>query len=397
MRMAQRTYRAKRADALAMAERKCAKLQEAVRGILSSFEALQHNLTQSETPTPAEINLHVGKAALEIASYTKASGMTAPFGSRFGQHDASSSKLACATRIVGESSFRACLDRAANAMAAGKPVSSRLSPVLLEYLATHPDRPMPAEMMRQYTGESDYVRRNVPMPKPFGNKPPPLFRRVEGAPSSQMVPRLAPPNLQRLEYGLTRTWVETEVPGLTGEWLEAADVDEYLSARGIFLHRECESALVNLELDMPNHASPPLSAPSDTITPDSGHSSPEGRLTVHEPELQLATDILESGREAADWAIFGKQIHQKHHIPTGVQVFASSSPFWGGEGILEGGFLDTNVGQHPQTAMDRHTHVVSLNIDKLIEGLALKTICLGSSPGIKRESVDEAIRGAVVR
>lgn len=380
---------------MALAEAKCAKLEEALLGVVASFEALQRNLTHTQAPASAETSLYLSKAALEIASYTKSCGMAAPFGCRPGQQDASSAALICAAGIVGERFLRASMDRTASLLANGQPVPDQLSPVLLEYLVAHRDRPLPADMMRQLGGDSGHVRRNIPMPRPFGNKPPALFRGVEGANRGGMVARLAPPHLQRLEYGLTRTWVETDLPGLTGEWLEAIDVEEYLSARGIFLHEDTESSLINLELDLPSDASSPASPPTPTIhTGDC--PSIDSSLGKDEPLLQLATDIVDAGRAAADWGIFGKQIHQQHKIPSGFQIFASSSPFWGADHVYDESAPGMETTNLPKS-VERQTHVVSLNVDKLIEGLALKTICLGSSPGIKRESVDEAIREAVMR
>jgi hypothetical protein len=113
------------------------------------------------------------------------------------------------------------------------------------------------------------------------------------------------------------------------------------------------------------------------------------------PFLQFATDIVNSGREAADWGIFGKQIHHQHKIPSRVQIFASSSPFWDADYVLDESALSLEPTSPPNSAQ-RQTYIVSLNVDKLVEGLALKTICLGSSPCITRESVDEAIREAIM-
>ena len=70
-----------------------------------------------------------------------------------------------------------------------------------------------------------------------------------------------------------------------------------------------------------------------------------------------------------------------------MQVFASSSPFWGAAGILDDESILLEAQEEGTYSADRQTCVVTLNIDKLIEGLTMKTLCLGSSPGIKRESV----------
>ena len=250
MRLAQRTYRAKKADALALAEDKMHKLEHALSGISFAFETLQLRISETQNVTPA-VNLYVSTAALDIATYTKDCGVGACFGRGYAQRDFLPDNLFCATKIVGERSFCASLGRTASMLAAGQPISTRLRPLMLEYLLEHRDKPMSADMMRQFISDSGYVRRDVPMPRPFGNDPPALYRLVEGAHNSSMVPRLAPPHLQRLEYGLTRTWVETNLPGLMGEWLEAVDVEEYLAARGIFLHDDSRSSLINLELKMP--------------------------------------------------------------------------------------------------------------------------------------------------
>jgi hypothetical protein len=67
-------------------------------------------------------------------------------------------------------------------------------------------------------------------------KLPRMFRVIEGQ-DSHILPRFPPPLVQTIEYGRTRTRLATDLPELQGDWLEAADVLEYLEHRGIQLSR----------------------------------------------------------------------------------------------------------------------------------------------------------------
>ncbi|KAL7921451.1 hypothetical protein ACQKWADRAFT_321480 [Trichoderma austrokoningii] len=79
--------------------------------------------------------------------------------------------------------------------------------------------------------------RNAHLPK--------MMRLVEGN-LNTLRPRMPPPNLERLQFGLTRTMLHTTNSDFQGEWLEASDVEEYLEQRGIFIRMGSPSDVIRL-------------------------------------------------------------------------------------------------------------------------------------------------------
>lgn len=377
MRQAQRTYRAKRENALALAEERSAKLEDALRDMTTSFQTLQNHLLQASTPIPADFALHLSKTALEMACITNNSDLQSTPGVECDNDIISPSSLACAAKIVPERSLRASMQRTTNSLATGGPASSRLPTSLLDHLNSAPDETSP--MQEKCQASETCLASGLKFPKPFGSTPPLLFRTVEGGDPMQMIPRLPPPHIQRLKFGQSRTWVHTNLPGLAGEWLEALDVEEYLSQRGIVLHENLNSGLINLELD--------------SAKDNSAEAQPTRQTSPY-----LATDIIDAGRMATDWTIFGKQLHQRHSIPSGTRTFAASPNFWAedDQSNFPPDLVSSQPVHHPAQDINTQPNAITINVDKLIEGLALRTICIGSSPGIRRQGVDAAIREAVV-
>lgn len=217
---------------------------------------------------------------------------------------------------------------------------------------------------------------------------PPLFRVVEGDAGSA-VPRLSPPNLQTLQFGRTRTIVQTDLAGFSGEWLEAIDVEEYLAQRGVFIRNMMSSAPSVITLSatatLPHnegilydgvYSGGPWHGPPQVENGHQYESASDGiSFPAHNVFGQPLNGPLNGPRDILSEAQYG------------FRAF-NPSPLYDNYGAAS---QNTN----PPIPSQARTNI-TIDVDKLIEGLANNAICLGPGPGIKRERVDEALRDAVV-
>lgn len=346
MRLAQRRYRSKKQDTLAAAEQKADALESALRGTLQAFRELQKSLLQHPAGfVPLEVAVSVSKTSLEISNLLHTSGVQVQ--DTLGCNLLDCSNTVCARKILSERIMRATAEYNLQSLENGELGCFR--PELLAGMNVLPGEILLAQTLGQTApnnllGDIDYAGRFLPQ----------LHRKIEG--SLDTVLRLAPPKLQRLKYGLTRTWFETDVPELAGEWLEAADVEEYLAQRGIHV-KDKSQKVVTLHLG------------SEGSDADS-----EGPMTPEwEPELP-------------DWTIFGKQLDDRQAIPHGMRVVSTASP------ASEINWMNQSPTPPPVASPQSK---LTIDVDKLIKGISSRGICLGPAPGIRRHHVDEAIQEAV--
>ncbi|KAM3511797.1 hypothetical protein MY11210_004552 [Beauveria gryllotalpidicola] len=345
MRLAQRKYRSKKQDALTAAEQKAAALENALRGTISAFRGLQRSLLQYPAGyVPLDVSLAIGKTSVEMSNLLHSSGVQLQDTLACSLLDCTNAT--CARRILSESMTHSSSEFDLQSSHGSELGSS--TPEFLPGMHTLPGELLPPQAMVQSSpgnlfGNFDFAGRFLPQ----------LHRKIEG--STEMVLRLAPPKLQRLKYGLTRTWFDTDLPELAGEWLEASDVEEYLAQRGIHV-RDKSQKTATLHL-----GSETSDADSESpFTPESW-----------EPELP-------------DWTIFGRQLDERQDIPGGLRVVSAASP------------IPDLMGQSPTSSLPATPQRrITIDVDKLVAGLACKGICLGPAPGIRRHHVDEAIQGAV--
>lgn len=340
MRLAQRRYRSKKQDNLAAAEQKATALEAALRGTLNSFRNFQRTILQQPPGTvPLEVAVQLSKTSLEISSLLHSSGIQAQ--DTLGCNLLDCSKRLCARQVLADQFMKSSVEHNLNSLENGQ--MGAFQPELLAGMNILPGEILIAQTMRQTSdnplGDIDFSGRFVPQ----------LHRKIEG--QSETVLRLAPPKLQRLKFGLTRTWFETTIPELQGEWLEAADVEEYLSERGIHVRQE-SAKTVTLHL-----------------AADGSDIDSEGPVTPEwEPDLP-------------DWTIFGKQLDDRQDVPTGVRELSSASP---------SRWSDNSPSPSSSTQSK-----ITIDVSKLIKGLSKRGVCLGPAPGIRKCDVDEAIREAV--
>ncbi|KAH7124975.1 hypothetical protein B0J13DRAFT_628267 [Dactylonectria estremocensis] len=84
-----------------------------------------------------------------------------------------------------------------------------------------------------------------------------MYRSIKGM-RQYALPRSAPPKLQMLQPGSTRTVLQTTIADLKSEWLEACDVEEYLAERGICIRGEDVGHMLELSLPSADAVPPPM-------------------------------------------------------------------------------------------------------------------------------------------
>lgn len=392
MRLAQRSYRNRKQNALVLAKTRADVFEKALDSSIDIFIQFYEQVSKKKSELPAELVMELNKTAMNIVSIARkarteqctsasdqnrlpeedaavsngdansdrdpssilddwfnASGKDMAGAHQFSKHDepmAGSNPVPVSQRLL-----LACLTRAMDLLQFENLHILALNPTMLLPLKFDGAEILLEIVSRRLSGSPNAFLadcrysdgRNAYLPK--------MMRLVEGN-LSTLQPRSSPPDLERLQFGLTRTMLHTTNSDFQGEWLEALDVEEYLEQRGIFVR---------------------MGSPSDVI-----------RLTAptkDEPRSARRTALPEH-----DWTIFGSAFGENQIIPTGLSNFAK--PEWYPEKDFP--TSKTTISQEEQQDLR-----IIVDLDKLIRGLAETAICLGPCPGIRRVHVDEAIRTSV--
>ncbi len=432
-RLAQRRYRSKREDALSTAEEKSANLEAALRGTLDSFNTFQESFVQSGSDKMSpQVALQLSKTAMEIAALSYKLGLSNIRDDATGDTSGSSAvgldktqnlpnvlePRAGGRQVIAERFVRESVEMTTKLLAAGDQGTGCLLPALLSPTNKLPTNVILAQTL-SYTSQfpSSFLNDSK---YPDGTQPlfPPLFRVVEGD-FSEAVVRLPFPQLQRLKFGQSRTLVLSDAPELAGEWLEAIDVEEYLFERGIFLNKDSKNAFISLGISGPPDSSGPSNLNSETqSTIGSDMSSNETPVTPANAMPAEMQAILEDGQgnpslsnfsdvftdPSPEWAIFGLEHSKSQPVPSGSRVLGPEFMSWLAEDNADSS-MDVNDEEtwqpipsgeiQPEPAPESESNEITISIDDLINGLAVRAICLGPAPGIRRQGIDEAIREAV--
>lgn len=382
MRLAQRSYRVKKEDALRAATEKSARLETAMRGMLDSFKTFQETLVNKADSgaIPQDLALHISKAAIQIATISKDSGL-------HGQTASQATVTADASKPQdGQNAARrfaqASMEHTVKMVAADTPTQSCLPPALLEHLNLSPGQILLAQTLGQFSETDANGPGDIPYAKPVVDALSPMFRINQGD-TSQLLPRQPPPHLQRLTYGMTRTILATNLPELMGEWLEPPDVEEYLAQRGILVRENATTDFISLQVD----------AALDNLPPQNDDQYgfveflPSAEDWINDPELEIPDAAL-------DWTIFGCIKYDGQTIPSGMRTI---TPLATSDIVTEGTQASTLSASEPRTPLNgQFDSTITIDVSRLIDGLAARARCLGPGPGIRREGIDEAIREAVV-
>ncbi|KAH0489784.1 hypothetical protein TgHK011_001282 [Trichoderma gracile] len=419
MRLAQRSYRSRKQSALISAKARAEVLEVALDGSIDEFIKFYEHVSQGGNELPAGLMAQLNQTAMNIVSIARKArlekSMLAGEQDRAlddaaadaaeeseGGHepeDQPTCSPAAETQTLGSRPLKkpyglftsdkpapvsqrlmlACLTKAISLLQFGNFPVVAVNPAMLlplqleraERLLERVARRL-SESPSAFSADCHYSDgRNVYLPK--------LMRLVEGN-LNTLTPRFSPPNLQSLRFGRTRTMLHTTISDLQGEWLEAPDVEEYLEERASSMH-------------VPRGVNKPPSQPMDDVSSTRTAIRPDQMLSVPESHLYALGDLVAHGGISQkrvplaehDFTIFGKQFLNGQTIPTGYSVSLSD---W----YPEMRNLADNAGSSQQA---QESLKITIDIDKLIQGLADKAVCLGPCPGIRRIHVDEAISGSL--
>ncbi|KAL7818386.1 hypothetical protein V8C26DRAFT_434540 [Trichoderma gracile] len=350
---------------------------------------------------------------------------------------------------ISQRLIRACVDRAADILhLTSSPIMCLLPAMLLPLQFDRRDNLLSRTMRYLSIAADDSNREALTLDhehSPLAERHlPRMLRMVEGQ-SATLVPRRPPPNLQRLQFGRTRTVLSTALPDLQGEWLEASDVEEYLEQRGIFIRQDAPDAdmlhlaipvdaglsLQATDLNDVNRQNPVrmvrnhphfVDAASSSIIhgpPPPPAASPAPHLPHHHnhhqqqqqglPPMSMQQQQHPSLDNFAalnpDYTIFGQQ-RDVQVVPSGLRMFTPTG--WSIDDSANIIPMDMAMrNNQPNNASSNNNnntnnpnpdHInIMVNLDNLIVKLASKAVCLGPCPGIRRGHVDDAIRDSVVQ
>ncbi|KAL7948643.1 hypothetical protein V8C42DRAFT_315067 [Trichoderma barbatum] len=435
MRLAQRSYRTRKENELATTKARADALQQALNSSLDEFIRFHELSSGNEKDLPSEFVVQLNKTAMNIMaiarsaqtdewpSFDQADRLLGTMSDCHGKDDESIYILTQEARdapghslrpkpvTISQRLMRACVDRAADVLnITSSPVMCLLPAMLLPLQFDRRDNLLSRTMRYLNTDNKDIELDAEHSPMAMRHLPK-MLRLVEGQ-SNTMVPRMAPPNLQRLQFGRTRTVLSTALPDLQGEWLEASDVEEYLEQRGIFIRQDSPNAdMLNLaipvdtglstqamDLNEVNMQNPvrllrqnqntsfidPLLMPADMQQQHHHHHQQQQH---HHNQQQHQRDCsLDDFAVNPDFTVFGQQ-RDVQVVPSGMKMFTPTAWTLDESPILP---IDMTMRNNPE-----HINIM-INLDSMIMRLASKAVCLGPCPGIRRAHVDEAIRDSVV-
>ncbi|KAK0757336.1 hypothetical protein N5P37_010057 [Trichoderma harzianum] len=434
MRLAQRSYRSRKENELATTKARADALQKALNSSLDEFIRFHELSSGKEKDLPSEFVLQLNKTAMNIMaiarsaqtdewpSFDQADRLLATMTDSHGKDDDSIYILSQEARdasshhhylrpkpvSISQRLMRACVDRAADILnLTSSPVMCLLPAMLLPLQFDRRDNLL-SRTMRYIHIEDEDLELDAEHSPMASRHLPKMLRLIEGQ-SNSMVPRMAPPNLQRLQFGRTRTVLSTALPDLQGEWLEASDVEEYLEQRGIFIRQDSPNTdMLNLaipldvglaaqttDLNEANRHNPVRlvrqTNPAPLTCSNSNSTGTSGAANFIDPLLMPADSSFETFAAAnPDYTVFGQQ-RDVQVVPSGMKMFTPTS--WTTD--VDAHVLPMDMAMHHQNNPE-HINIM-FNLDNLIMRLAAKAVCLGPCPGIRRGHVDEAIRDSVVQ
>ncbi|RGP66730.1 hypothetical protein FSPOR_6470 [Fusarium sporotrichioides] len=445
MRLAQRTYRARKESALNLERVRSERLSGALDQALAAFASFHQRVLESpELRGSHGLLAHLNQAASEIATIAsdadKPARLLYTFESTYSsiqQPDLESTSLS-STTAAGElqndwilgfepttapipalsltGSFDAVALILQTANRSLSPLSERIIRACLERVITilssssrHESRFLDLKLPLNILGEELLLYESLKILSLFHLAAdyqylpesavhlPSMYRVVEG--DTNIIRRLPSPSVQRIVRGKTRTRLATDFPPLQGEWLEAIDVEEYLEDRGIYLRGASASHMVNFEElepqmltrdnDLQNGrpltaTNSPISAVPDRIRVASQTNHFQQRLN------ETGGSSVDLGRhEPVDYSIFG--------LPRLEQSNSPAEPF----PLLKRGLVPIQSPTVPYTNSTQQSYhpasQITIDLDKLVHLLASNATCLGPAPGIRKAAVDSSIAQSVIQ
>ncbi|CVK91816.1 uncharacterized protein FMAN_06925 [Fusarium mangiferae] len=443
MRLAQRTYRARKEDALNLEKARSERLSGALDQALAAFATLHQRVLEfPEVHGSSGLLAHLNHAASEMATIASDTNKTARLLSASEstypniQQPAPGTTSLSSTAAAGElqndwilglepttahmpalaltgSSDGVALTLRTNNQALGS-LSDRIIRACLERVITilssssrHASRFLDLTLPLNILGKELLVDETLKILPLFHHSDyqylpesavhlPSLYRVVEG--DKNVVRRLPSPSVQRILRGKTRTLLATDFPPLQGEWLEAIDVEEYLEDRGIYLRgvnlsdmaslEEFESQIFTHNNDLQNGRS--LTSTNSLISAVPDQIQVTSRTSdFQQPLSQTGDSSVDLRRhEPADYSVFG--------LPSPEQSISPAEPL----PLLRTGLIPIQSPRVPCTSSTEQSYhpasQITIDLDKLIHLLASNAICLGPAPGIRKAAVDSSIAQSVI-
>ncbi|UKZ78631.1 hypothetical protein TrVFT333_006377 [Trichoderma virens FT-333] len=448
MRLAQRSYRSRKQSALINAKTRAEVLEVALDGSIDEFIKFYESVSKKGKELPAGVMMQLNQTAMNIVSIARKARLeksmlpgnqnqsldddaTTSLDESDATHEPTCRLTGNFTALehqkagyyypqgqygpltrskpapVSQRLLLACLTRAIALLQLGNFPVVAINPAMLLPLQLERAERLLERVAHRLSGNPSAFFSDCQYSDGLNACLPKMMRLTEGN-LNTLTPRISPPKLQSLQFGRTRTMLHTAISDLQGEWLEAPDVEEYLEQRGIFVRMGSPSDVISLSTpttdDQPLLKTARLGMPrsqgdiNSRLNTFGEISNPQKDATPDESLIILENQAYKSGghrpntttRRAAipehDFTIFGRLFQEGQTVPTGQNNFTLS------EGYPEMRTLTDNAATSQQA---KESLQITIDIDKLIQGLAEKAVCLGPCPGIKRIHVDEAIRGSV--
>jgi hypothetical protein len=199
--------------------------------------------------------------------------------------------------------------------------------------------------------------------------------------------------VETLVFGKTRTRLRTALPGYEGEWLEPEDVEEYLGDKGLFfgIHEGNvevvvpETTLKEVGIDVPG---PMAGAGSTSWTSEFTTQYPTEGL-LQQPSLSHC--LTES--ETNGTSIF-PVIDNMHVVPENMY----DTKGWSSFDFDNTSSVPSQMSMNQLWAASEATSAfisTTLNLQSLIETLALNAVCIGPGPGNRSGDINNALRMAI--
>lgn len=384
MRLAQRSYRARKQEAQESQRIRAEELSRALDNALATFSTLhQRILDTSQVRNSPDVLSHLNDAVAQMAAIASSTNKMLPLthaaddsGTSFRQqaphHSATEDSGAITISLRTSTSkqipvparlFRACFERVVSILSNGTVDGSQFLALALplqllgaELLMVNSQRGL--SLFHASVGDFTYPLNSAP-------RLPNMYRVVEG--ENNAVFRMPAPFLQQIVRGKTRTILHTDFAHLKGEWLEAMDVEEYLEERGIYM---CNTVMS-----------------STTTTGDARHqpsiTGSEQRIPVEQRD-PLSSSGGFPGHEPADYLVFGLSGPRQWLRSTNSHIHSSA--------IV--GDLQSEFNQQTTQGIEKASRAI-VDLDKLVHLLAENAMCLGPVPGIRKADVDASIRGSI--
>ncbi|PCD24505.1 hypothetical protein AU210_013624 [Fusarium oxysporum f. sp. radicis-cucumerinum] len=389
MRLAQRSYRARKQEAQESQRIRAEELSRALDNALATFSTLHRRiLDTSQVRNSPDVLFHLNDAVRQMAAIAsstnkilplthapddlgtsfrqQAPGVLAPYQSATIDSGAMTISLRTSTSKqipVPARLFRACFERVVSILSNSTVDRSQFPALALplqllgvELLMVNSLRGL--SLFHASVGDFKYPLHSAP-------RLPNMYRVVEG--ETKAVFRMPAPFLQRIVRGKTRTILDTDFAHLQGEWLEARDVEEYLEERGIYMCNTVTSGTTT--------TGDTMYQPS---VPGSEQSIPM------EQRAPVSSSAGFPGHEPADYVVFGLPGPRQWLRSANSQIHSSAIA----------GDLQSDFNQQTTQGIEK-TSQVTVNLDKLVHLLAENATCLGPVPGIRKADVDASIRGSI--